>query len=63
MHNVKHENTQKVIKLAQTDLPLRCPMPDMLIWNAHPRVFLDIEKEPDHTIICPYCSTKYILKP
>jgi len=37
-------------------------MPDMISWNSHPRVFLEIEKEPAHEIICPYCSTKYVLK-
>lgn len=60
--NTQHENIQKIINVTQKDLPLRCPMPDMLTWNAHPRVFLEIEKEPNGTIICPYCSTKYILK-
>lgn len=51
-------NTQRCIEITEKDLPLRCPMPAMLSWNSHPRVFLDIDNE----IICPYCSTKYILK-
>jgi uncharacterized Zn-finger protein len=57
----QHINKQKYIEITRNDLPLRCPMPDMLSWNAHPRVFLEIEKEPNGTIICPYCSTKYKL--
>ena len=58
----QHPNTQKCIEITEADLPLRCPMPNMISWNSHPRVFLEIEKEPHGEIICPYCSTKYILK-
>jgi uncharacterized Zn-finger protein len=54
-------NTKTHIEITDKDLPLRCPMPDMLSWNSHPRVFLQIEKEPNHEITCPYCSTKYKL--
>lgn len=57
----QHENIKKRIEIKEKDLPLRCPMPDMLSWNSHPRVFLEIEKEPDHEITCPYCSTRYKL--
>ena len=56
-----YENTKKQIEISENDLPLHCPMPDMLKWNAHPRVFLEIEKAANHEIICPYCSTKYKL--
>ncbi|MBX9598612.1 MAG: zinc-finger domain-containing protein [Burkholderiales bacterium] len=55
------ENTQKSIEISASDLPLQCPMPDMSKWNAHPRVFLKIEKEPNQEITCPYCSTHYKL--
>lgn len=58
----QHPNTRKRIEITEKDLPLRCPMPKMLSWNSHPRVFLEIEKEPNGEIICPYCSTKYKLK-
>ena len=58
---MQHANTHKSINITEKDLPLRCPMPDMVTWNSHPRVFLDIEKEPRHTITCPYCSTVYTL--
>lgn len=56
-----HANDKKFIEISQRDLPLSCPMPDMLKWNSHPRVFLEIEKEANHQIICPYCSTHYRL--
>ena len=55
------ENIQKYIEITSNDLPLRCPMSNMQSWNSHPRVFLQIEKEPSGEIICPYCSTKYKL--
>ena len=35
-------------------------MPSMLLWNAHPRVFLPIEKTGE--ALCPYCGTRYTLK-
>jgi uncharacterized Zn-finger protein len=35
-------------------------MPSMLLWNAHPRVFLDIAKTG--VSLCPYCGTRYTLK-
>jgi len=42
------------------DLPLSCPTPEMTLWNAHPRVFLPIEREGK--VVCPYCGTCYVLK-
>ena len=54
------ENKARVIEVTSADLPLHCPMPSMALWNAHPRVFLPIEKTGD--ALCPYCGTKYLLK-
>jgi uncharacterized Zn-finger protein len=54
------ENQQRSIEVSATDLPLHCPMPDMLLWNAHPRVYLPIEKTGE--ALCPYCGTQYKLK-
>jgi len=54
------ENRQRVIEVTSADLPLHCPMPSMLLWNAHPRVFLPIEKTGD--ALCPCCGTRYVLK-
>ncbi len=41
-------------------LPLSCPGEHMRIWDAHPKVFLPIEKT-GHAV-CPYCSAEYVLK-
>ena len=46
--------------MTAADLPLHCPTPAMLLWNAHPRVFLPIEKTGE--ALCPYCGTRYTLK-
>ncbi|GAB7129504.1 zinc-finger domain-containing protein [Amantichitinum ursilacus] len=54
------DNTQREIEIVASDLPLHCPMPDMMKWNAHPRVFLPIEKTGE--ALCPYCGTRYRIK-
>jgi uncharacterized Zn-finger protein len=54
------ENKARHIEVAAADLPLHCPMPSMLLWNAHPRVFLPVEKTG--AALCPYCGTRYTLK-
>jgi uncharacterized Zn-finger protein len=56
----KTENKERLIEVTAVDLPLHCPMPAMLLWNAHPRVFLPIEKTGE--ALCPYCGTRYVLK-
>jgi uncharacterized Zn-finger protein len=48
------------IEITPDDLPLHCPMPSMLLWNSHPRVYLPIENTCE--AMCPYCGTQYILK-
>ena len=60
MDEGKTVNRSRQIEVTQSDLPLHCPMPDMLLWNAHPRVFLPIEKTGE--ALCPYCGTRYILQ-
>ena len=57
---MKTENRERVIEVVAADLPLHCPMPSMLLWNAHPRVFLPVEKTGE--ALCPYCGTMYRLK-
>jgi uncharacterized Zn-finger protein len=56
----KSVNKAREIEVTAVDLPLHCPMPSMLLWNAHPRVFMPIEKTGQ--ALCPYCGTKYTLK-
>ena len=53
-------NTQRNVEVTAADLPLHCPMPSMLLWNAHPRVFLPVEKTGE--ALCPYCGTRYVYK-
>ena len=52
-------NAQNSYKVTAADLPLSCPMPGMLLWNSHPRVFLPIEKTGFAK--CPYCSAEFEL--
>jgi uncharacterized Zn-finger protein len=54
------ENKARHVEVTATDLPLHCPMPSMMLWNAHPRVFLPIEKSGE--ALCPYCGTRYTLR-
>ena len=56
----KTVNKQRHIEVAAADLPLHCPMPSMMLWDAHPRVFLPIDKTGE--ALCPYCGTNYTLK-
>jgi uncharacterized Zn-finger protein len=58
----KPENAceKKQYHISKKDLPLSCPMREMTLWNAHPKVFLPIEKTGQ--AVCPYCSAEYILK-
>jgi uncharacterized Zn-finger protein len=52
-------STAKLYEITTKDLPLSCPSPDMIVWNAHPRGYLPIEKTGK--AICPYCSATYVL--
>lgn len=53
-------SAQKEYYVSKKDLPLSCPMPQMTLWNAHPKVYLPIEKTKK--VSCPYCGTTYILQ-
>ena len=35
-------NAQNQYDVTEEDLPLSCPMPQMYLWNSHPRVYLPI---------------------
>ena len=54
------DNKSRHIEVTAADLPLHCPTPAMLLCNAHPRVFMPIEKTGE--ALCPYCGTRYTLK-
>lgn len=53
-------NAQNKYEVSRDDLPLSCPMPQMHLWNSHPRVFLPIEKTGFAK--CPYCGAEYELR-
>ena len=53
-------NAVKRYEITSKDLPLHCPMPNMSLWNSHPRVYLPIEDSGE--AICPYCGAVYVLK-
>lgn len=52
-------NTQKIYEVHRADLPVSCPLPDMLLWNSHPKVYLPLEATGKAR--CPYCSADYVL--
>ena len=54
-----NELTAREIDVTSADLPLHCPMPSMKLWDAHPRVFIDVAVTGEAK--CPYCGTVYKL--
>jgi uncharacterized Zn-finger protein len=59
MSNKKQACEKRIYKVTKDDLPLSCPMADMALWDAHPKVYLPIEKTGKAE--CEYCSAQYIL--
>ncbi|HKH20713.1 MAG TPA: zinc-finger domain-containing protein [Gammaproteobacteria bacterium] len=55
-------NVQRSYEVTKRDLPLHCPLPGASLWNSHPRVFLPIEGAKNSRMLCPYCSTEYVLR-
>ena len=56
----KTPNDQRHYRVNRNNLPLHCPLPDMSLWNSHPRVYLPIEKTGK--VKCPYCGTDFTLE-
>ena len=56
----KQEITQRYIEVTAHDLPLTCPMPNMSLWNAHPKVSIAFSHGAEAR--CPYCGTLYKFK-
>lgn len=52
-------NTKQTYHVTAKDLPISCPMPDMELWNSHPRVYLPIEDTGEAK--CPYCGAVFVL--
>jgi uncharacterized Zn-finger protein len=53
-------NAARQYEVEPADLPLACPMPEMVLWNSHPRVYLPIEETGSAK--CPYCGAEYTLR-
>jgi uncharacterized Zn-finger protein len=53
----KNDITKRYIEVTAKDLPLTCPMPDMNLWNAHPKVVIPLNNGGEAR--CPYCGTLY----
>ena len=52
-------NAQQHYLVTAADLPLSCPMPQMSLWNSHPREYLPIEETGSAK--CAYCGAEYTL--
>ncbi|MDH5230046.1 MAG: zinc-finger domain-containing protein [Gammaproteobacteria bacterium] len=52
-------NAENQYTINRSDLPLHCPLPNMSLWNSHPKVFLPIEEKGEAK--CPYCGAHYSL--
>jgi uncharacterized Zn-finger protein len=53
-------NAARTYEVEESDLPLSCPMPQMALWNSHPRVYLPIEETGSAK--CPYCGAEFTLR-
>jgi uncharacterized Zn-finger protein len=60
--NVAEVSTSKetVFHIKKEQLPLHCPLPEMSLWNQHPRVYIPIEDTGKGK--CPYCGSEFILE-
>lgn len=53
-------SAQKNYVVHRHELPLSCPTDAMELWNAHPKVYLPIEKTGVE--VCPYCGSRFVLQ-
>jgi uncharacterized Zn-finger protein len=51
---------ESVFHIKKDQLPLHCPLPEMSLWNQHPRVYIPIEDSGKGK--CPYCISEFILE-
>lgn len=59
-HSLKNPCTQKKYVVTESDFPIACPPKSERIWDAHPRVYLEANEHGK--IICPYCSTEFVIQ-
>jgi len=55
----KTTNNQNIQHISHADLPLSCPNKGSETWNAHPKVYLDLDASGQAQ--CPYCGARYVL--
>ncbi|MFA6302492.1 MAG: zinc-finger domain-containing protein [Legionella sp.] len=60
MNTKEQAATKKNYVVHKHELPLSCPTDDMQLWNAHPKVYLPIEKTGVE--VCPYCGSRFVLQ-
>lgn len=53
-------SNESVFHINKDQLPLHCPLPEMSLWNQHPKVYLPIEETGKAK--CPYCGCEFILE-
>ncbi len=53
-------NDRMLYEVSRADLPVHCPMPNMSLWNSHPRVYIPVAEQGEAR--CPYCGALYVLK-
>lgn len=53
-------SAKKNYVIHRDQLPLSCPTDEMMLWNAHPKVYLPIEKTGVE--VCPYCGSRFVLQ-
>jgi uncharacterized Zn-finger protein len=58
-HQLIEPNKLRQYTVTEADLPLSCPMPDMFLWDSHPKVYLAIEATG--WAKCAYCGAEYTL--
>ena len=57
---LQRANARDEYVVTEADLPLSCPMPEMYLWNSHPRVYIPVEATGEAK--CPYCGALYRLR-
>lgn len=46
--------------VTENTMPVVCPPRDERVWDAHPRVYLNLNEQGE--VACPYCGTEFILQ-
>lgn len=57
--NLEPANAERTYRIRRDELPLHCPLPEMYLWNSHPKVYLPIEDSGEAK--CPYCGASFVL--